>query len=37
MTIFDLVHFMELLNEEIWRQERIIRIFPNEDSAIGLI
>ena len=27
----------ERLNEEIQRRERVIRIFPNEDSAIRLI
>ena len=27
----------ERLNEEIRRRERVIRIFPNEDSAIRLI
>jgi transposase-like protein len=27
----------ERLNEEIQRRERVIRIFPNEDSAICLI
>jgi len=25
------------LNEDIWRRERVIRIFPNEASAIRLI
>ncbi|MBK5244958.1 MAG: transposase, partial [Eubacteriaceae bacterium] len=28
---------IERLNEEIRRRERVIRIFPNEDSAIRLI
>ena len=27
----------ERLNEEVRRRERVIRIFPNEDSAIRLI
>ena len=27
----------ERLNEEIRRRERVIRIFPNEDSALRLI
>lgn len=28
---------LERLNEEVRRRERVIRIFPNEDSAIRLI
>jgi transposase-like protein len=30
-------NFQERLNEEVQRRERVIRIFPNEDSAIRLI
>ena len=28
---------LEILNEEVRRREKVIRIFPNENSAIGLI
>jgi len=30
-------NLVERLNEEIRRRERVIRIFPNEESAIRLI
>ena len=30
-------HLQERLNEEIRRRERVIRIFPNDESALGLI
>ena len=30
-------NFLKRLNQEVRRQEKVIRIFPNEDSAIRLI
>jgi len=30
-------NMVERLNEEVRRRERVIRIFPNEDSAVRLI
>lgn len=30
-------HMQERLNEEIRRRERVIRIFPNDESALRLI
>lgn len=30
-------NFLERLNEEIRRSEKVVRIFPNEDSVIRLI
>lgn len=36
-SILRLTNSLERLNEEVRRREKVIRIFPNEDSAIRLI
>jgi transposase-like protein len=36
-TRFRSTNMLERLNEEIRRRERVIRIFPNQESAIRLI